>query len=340
MHHLRDASIVKAIVWGRSVYDNIRKFLQFQLTINVVALITVFIGACAGYSPPLNAVMMLWINLIMDTLGALALSTEPPHVSVLNRKPYKRSALIISRPMIRNIICQAVFQLVLVFVILFNAEWFGVKAGERCAEYDASGSTESYWNYSSDRKSSLPDGEISCATFKEYCPDLDQDCYEDTHTAPSTSTTPGEKFSFQDLDKFSSTCLEDCLEVTWVHATILFNVFVFSQVFNEYNSKSINNEWDVFSTFFENPIFLTVSLLTTGLQVMLVEAAGPFMSTTSLTLTQWLMSIGLAALSFPVGILMRFIPSEEDPESFFDNEEDKKKATYLMKSKPQVLEIA
>ena len=72
------SSIVKAIMWGRSVFDNIRKFLQFQLTVNVVALTVAFVGAVTGTAPPLNAVMMLWVNLIMDTMGALALGTEEP----------------------------------------------------------------------------------------------------------------------------------------------------------------------------------------------------------------------------------------------------------------------
>ena len=67
------SSIVKAVIWGRSVFDNIRKFLQFQLTVNVVALTLTFISAIYGKEPPLNAVMMLWVNLIMDTMGALAL---------------------------------------------------------------------------------------------------------------------------------------------------------------------------------------------------------------------------------------------------------------------------
>lgn len=69
--------MITAIKWGRSVYDNIRKFLQFQLTVNIVALILVFVGACVHLGmQPLNAVQMLWVNLIMDTLGALALATE------------------------------------------------------------------------------------------------------------------------------------------------------------------------------------------------------------------------------------------------------------------------
>ena len=72
------SSIVKAVLWGRSVFDNIRKFLQFQLTVNVVALTITFLSALVGYNPPLNAVMMLWVNLIMDSLASLALATEPP----------------------------------------------------------------------------------------------------------------------------------------------------------------------------------------------------------------------------------------------------------------------
>ncbi|CAN0443880.1 unnamed protein product, partial [Hapterophycus canaliculatus] len=104
------SSIVKAIMWGRGVYDNIRKFLQFQLTVNVVALLIVFIGALSGKDPPLNPLMMLWVNLIMDTMGALALGTEAPTLELLDRRPYKRNAPLISRPMFRNIMVQSIFQ--------------------------------------------------------------------------------------------------------------------------------------------------------------------------------------------------------------------------------------
>ncbi len=78
------SSIVKAVLWGRCVYDNIRKFLQFQLTVNVVALVLVFVAACTAGATPLNAIMMLWVNLIMDTMGALALGTEMPKLELLN----------------------------------------------------------------------------------------------------------------------------------------------------------------------------------------------------------------------------------------------------------------
>src|SRR3546814_8953700 len=88
----RFGSIVRAVLWGRSVFDNIRKFLQFQLTVNIVALTITFLSAVKGYDPPLNAVMMIWVNLIMDTMGALALGTEVPLPTLLQRRPYRRNA--------------------------------------------------------------------------------------------------------------------------------------------------------------------------------------------------------------------------------------------------------
>ena len=112
------ASIVKAVSWGRSIFDNIRKFLQFQLTVNVVALTVTLISAIAGKKAPLNAVMMLWVNLIMDTMGALALGTEPPSKELLNRLPFTREASLISRTMWRNIGVQAVFQITLLVYLL------------------------------------------------------------------------------------------------------------------------------------------------------------------------------------------------------------------------------
>jgi len=131
------SSIIKAILWGRSVYDNIRKFLQFQLTVNVVALSIVFIGACAGFGgSPLTAVQMLWVNLVMDTMGALALGTEGPTRELLQRKPYKRSAPLICRPMMRNIGFQSMFQLTLLLVLLFaGSNLFNVPFGTVCEDY-------------------------------------------------------------------------------------------------------------------------------------------------------------------------------------------------------------
>uniref|UniRef100_A0A8C3SD87 Calcium-transporting ATPase n=1 Tax=Chelydra serpentina TaxID=8475 RepID=A0A8C3SD87_CHESE len=116
------SSIVKAVMWGRNVYDSISKFLQFQLTVNVVAVIVAFTGACITQDSPLKAVQMLWVNLIMDTFASLALATEPPTESLLLRRPYGRNKPLISRTMMKNILGHAVYQLTLIFTLLFVGE--------------------------------------------------------------------------------------------------------------------------------------------------------------------------------------------------------------------------
>ncbi|KAM7054952.1 plasma membrane calcium-transporting ATPase 4 isoform 1-T4 [Molossus nigricans] len=117
-------SIVKAVMWGRNVYDSISKFLQFQLTVNVVAVIVAFTGACITEDSPLKAVQMLWVNLIMDTFASLALATEPPTDSLLKRRPYGRNKPLISRTMMKNILGHAIYQLTVIFFLVFAGEKF------------------------------------------------------------------------------------------------------------------------------------------------------------------------------------------------------------------------
>uniref|UniRef100_A0A8C2C9R5 Calcium-transporting ATPase n=1 Tax=Cyprinus carpio TaxID=7962 RepID=A0A8C2C9R5_CYPCA len=183
-------SIVKAVMWGRNVYDSISKFLQFQLTVNVVAVIVAFTGACITQDSPLKAVQMLWVNLIMDTLASLALATEPPTEALLLRRPYGRDKPLISRTMMKNILGHAVYQLIITFTLLF--------AGEKI------------FNIDSGRNSPL-------------------------HSPPSE------------------------------HYTIIFNVFVMMQLFNEINARKIHGERNVFEGIYRNPIFCCVVLGTFAL---------------------------------------------------------------------------
>jgi hypothetical protein len=239
------ASIVKSVKWGRSVYDNICKFLQFQLTVNVVALVLTFMIAVFGIiqgkqvDPPLNAVMMLWVNLIMDSLGALALGTEPPTDELLERKPFVSHASLLTPKMWRNILAQSFFQLVLLLVIYFQ-------------------------------EVSYPDGVV------------------------------GEKAQQIYLN------------------TYIFNAFVFAQIFNEFNARSIGDEWNVFKGLMENKLFLGVIVVTIGLQVFIVEVGGDFTKTSSLSAAHWGETMGLGAISLPLGILMRFIPVELRPKDYAD----------------------
>ncbi|KAK6149126.1 hypothetical protein DH2020_016651 [Rehmannia glutinosa] len=113
------ATIVNVAKWGRAVYINIQKFVQFQLTVNIVALMINFVSACITGSAPLTAVQLLWVNLIMDTLGALALATEPPHDGLMQRPPVGRTESFITRTMWRNIIGQSIYQLAILLVLNF-----------------------------------------------------------------------------------------------------------------------------------------------------------------------------------------------------------------------------
>jgi magnesium-transporting ATPase (P-type) len=111
--------IVTALKYGRNIFDNIRKFLQFQLTVNVVAMFIVFFGSVVLNSSPLTAVQMLWVNLIMDTFAALALATEPPDDSILERQPQPSSEAITTKVMWRNILGHSIYQIIVLICVIF-----------------------------------------------------------------------------------------------------------------------------------------------------------------------------------------------------------------------------
>ncbi|XP_064959076.1 calcium-transporting ATPase 5, plasma membrane-type isoform X4 [Musa acuminata AAA Group] len=113
-------SVVKVVRWGRSVYANIQKFIQFQLTVNVAALIINVVAAVSSGDVPLNAVQLLWVNLIMDTLGALALATEPPTDHLMDRPPVGRREPLITNIMWRNLTIQALYQVTVLLVLNFG----------------------------------------------------------------------------------------------------------------------------------------------------------------------------------------------------------------------------
>ena len=125
------SSIVVAMIYGRSIYENLRKFLQFQLTVNFGACILVFLCSCIGNDTPLNSIQMLWVNLIMDSLGSLALATEPPYNELLNRKPTNRKESIINGRMWKHIGFQSFFEIcILLFLYLYAPEFVPESDGE------------------------------------------------------------------------------------------------------------------------------------------------------------------------------------------------------------------
>lgn len=121
------SSILVAVLYGRNIYDNVRKFLQFQLTVNVVAMFIVFSGAAIFAEAPLTAVQMLWVNMIMDTFAALALATEPPSNDLYNRNPQDKKEFIVNPIMWRNLLGQSLYQIIILLLILFigpTQDWY------------------------------------------------------------------------------------------------------------------------------------------------------------------------------------------------------------------------
>ena len=225
------SSIVNACKWGRNVYDAIAKFLQFQLTVNVVAITLAVIGSIAYSESPLKAVQMLWVNLIMDSLASLALATEPPTDDLLKRPPYGRNRSIISPAMRWNIIGHSIYQLVVLIVLLFAGDKiFGISSGRGLS-----------------------------------------------HDAEPTE-----------------------------HYTIIFNTFVFMQLFNQINARTLYHEWNPLKGILGNPLFILIELIEAGLQVALVQVGGSWFRTAPLSSAQWGACIVLGAISIPlqVGIVL------------------------------------
>ncbi|XP_031421807.1 plasma membrane calcium-transporting ATPase 3b isoform X2 [Clupea harengus] len=230
------SSIVKAVMWGRNVYDSISKFLQFQLTVNVVAVIVAFTGACITQDSPLKAVQMLWVNLIMDTFASLALATEPPTEALLLRKPYGRNNPLISLTMMKNILGHGIYQLVIIFTLLF--------VGEKIFNIDCG------------RNAPL-------------------------HSPPSE------------------------------HYTIIFNIFVLMQLFNEINARKIHGERNVFDGIFSNPIFCSIVLGTFVVQVVIIQFGGKPFSCTPLNVEQWLWCLFVGVGELLWGQLIATVPTNQ-----------------------------
>jgi len=342
------SSIVKAIMWGRSVYDNIRKFLQFQLTVNVVALTIVFIGAVANTAEPLNAVQMLWVNLVMDTMGALALGTEIPTMELLDRKPYKRTAGLISKPMMRYIAAQSLFQLSMLLLLMFTPQIFSVDIygksvpimdGQRCMEY--SYNSKNTWDMGVDGIKSSK----SCTYFPKVCEraitddhiGLYQDyCYQDLFSDEGLKVGGVTYHGVGKVEDFIGQCTTLCTTKDYTHGTVMFNSFIFAQLFNEFCARGLFDEKNPFAGLLgqyeksedpneppkkgkPNTVFMSVIVVTVALQVFLVFVGGDFVKTSGLSAENFLICIGMGTICLLFNFVQRHIPVVEDLSDFASN---------------------
>ncbi|BAT76789.1 hypothetical protein LR48_Vigan728s000700 [Vigna angularis] len=223
------ASVVKVVKWGRSVYANIQKFIQFQLTVNIAALAINVVAAFSTGDIPLNTVQLLWVNLIMDTLGALALATEPPTDSLMGQLPMGRREPLVSNIMWRNLLIQAIYQVSVLLILNFQ----GVKLlGLR-----------------------------------------------------NEPNRPAIK----------------------VKNSLIFNAFVFCQVFNEFNARKPYS-FNIFKGVTRNYLFMGIVLITVVLQIVIIEFLGKFTKTVKLNWKLWLISVIIAFISWPLAVVGKLIP--------------------------------
>jgi len=218
-------------------------------------------------------------------------------------------------------------QLIVVLVLLFAGKSiFGLDhAGGFCKEWEES-SKQEFWDLATEKhvkhyEISTNGGEVtnfvSCTDFfTEYCPGKKNgECFLQDHVQDGTV------FNFEELKEFDGECLK-CAKEDYKLGSIIFNAFIWCQIFNEYTSRDIFDEWNFLKGITNNWTFIYVSVFTWGAQIFLIELGGDFVKTESLTITEWLITIAVGALGAVVGMMMRFIPVKEDPATFFDNGDD------------------
>jgi Ca2+-transporting ATPase len=230
-------TIVKAVSWGRSLYENIQRFVQFQLTINVSALTIAFLGPFLGLKPPFTVLQLLWINVIMDTFAAIALCSEPPRAGLMTGRPKRRDESIVSRTMLGTIFATGLFFVVVMIALLLgmqHAGWFA----------EGSGPNPSGWTF-------------------------------------------------------------DPLNVRQV--TIFFTVYVFFQVWNQINCRSLTPHQSGFRGLFKNPLFLLIASLTVIGQVLIVCFGGAIFDVEPLGWLDWGLIVGGTAVVLVYAEVVRLI---------------------------------
>ncbi|KAH7915645.1 Ca-transporting ATPase [Hygrophoropsis aurantiaca] len=226
------SSIVKAIMWGRCVNDAVRKFLQFQVSTNVTAVVITFVSAVASNSETsvLSAVQLLWINIIMDTFAALALATDPASPALLDRTPDKQSAPLFTVDMYKQILLQSTYQIIVTLV-----------------------------------------------------------------------------FHFVGLQILG---LEPTATNDTIVQTLVFNAFVFAQIFNSVNSRRLDRKLNIFEGISRNYYFIAITLLEIAVQALIVSIGGAAFQVTRIGGREWGISLALGVVSIPLGALIRLLPNQ------------------------------
>ena len=288
------SSIVTAIIYGRNIYDNIRKFLQFQLSVNFCACILVFVCACIGNETPLTPIQMLWVNLIMDSLGSLALATEPPYEELLQRAPTKRNESMINGRMWKHIIIQSLCQIILLIIIyLYGPEFIKEENMVRLAE-------NKIINYCYSEYPGKDINHIIYGTKIEWV--------QSGKIRANNKNYCGKYMNHQKL----SEAYEEYLDSNYatVHMTMIFNIFVFYTLLNQINCRVIDDSFNILVRINRSSLFIIICLLEMALQVAIIFIGKSPIHIVNggLSGTQWGICIGLSAITFVISFIVKLIP--------------------------------
>ena len=292
------SSIITAIIYGRNIYDNIRKFLQFQLTVNICACLIVFICACIGNETPLTPIQMLWVNLIMDSLGSLALATEPPYEELLKRMPTKRNESIINGKMWKHIIIQSLIQITILLILyLFAPKFIRERDLIRLAENGLI-----YYCYGT-----LPGGadpkNIIYGTESSWNNNIRLLKNIDVEECGGFSNRMNLNLAYQEYYKSNGASS---------HMTIIFNVFVYYTLFNQINCRVIDDSFNIFIRMNKSLLFPLICFLEMGLQAIIIEFGNEALHVVErgLTINHWGFSLLFSCITFFISIIVKIIPLE------------------------------
>ena len=253
------SSIVSAIKYGRNIIDNLRKFIQFQLVINLTICSFIVICSCIGSETPIKSIQMLWIDLIMDSLATLTLTTELPHDGLLLRKPTKRNENIITKNMIKHVTLQTILQFsILMFIYLFGPKFiqeqdlsriaeneiinkcFGILPGDMTDTNKIIYGVKNFWHNHVPIKSEM----MNNAMCKEYIE------YGNLSAA----------FKLYNQRQGSP-----------VQLTMIFNIFVLYTLFNQINCRVVDGSKNIFARLKNNPLFIIIEIFEFIVQFIIVE---------------------------------------------------------------------
>jgi len=300
------ASIVQAVKWGRCVYDNICKFLQFQLTVNLTACAIAVVGASILTESPLNVIQLLWVNMIMDSFASVALATEDPRPDLLERSPYPRDQPLLSNRMIRQLVGHSGWQLVILFLMIFAL-------GDVCPPDPANHDLcEAYGKLYHDAVGTMRSGRPESYDSQYFT-------YEDTCIPPFSEDDPRSFVLNEETEEMTPARPEAyCVTEHGGHTppsrhfTILFTVFVLMQLFNQINSRKLHGESNVFVGILDNRFFVLIMAMEFLMQLVMVEFpwVNLAMGCKGLSMNDWILCIMIGATELPVNIAISYLPLE------------------------------